>query len=113
MRLYFEAPRLLRTHPYHSRSEVEVRSNTEKLRSPLVCNDGMTIAKENDLKHPTENLGAQIIRQAAERTDAVVDGTSTVTMLAHAIFAEAVRNVAAWWCASRWRTPPPQPLYSC
>ncbi len=63
---------------------------------PLVCNDGVTIAKEIDLKDACENLGAQMIRQAAERTgDAVGDGTSTATILAHAIFAEGVRNVAA------------------
>ena len=63
---------------------------------PLVCNDGVTIAKEIELKDPCENLGAQMIRQAAERTgDAVGDGTSTATILAHAIFAEGVRNVAA------------------
>ena len=48
------------------------------------------------LKDPDENLGAQMIRQAAERTgDAVGDGTSTSTVLAHAIFADGVRNVAA------------------
>jgi chaperonin GroEL len=63
---------------------------------PLVCNDGVTIAKEMELKDPAENLGAQMIRQAAERTgDAVGDGTSTATILAHAIFAEGVRNVVA------------------
>ncbi len=63
---------------------------------PIVCNDGVTIAKEMELKDPAENLGAQMIRQAAERTgDAVGDGTSTSTILAHAIFAEGVRNVAA------------------
>jgi chaperonin GroEL len=63
---------------------------------PLVCNDGVTIAKEMQLKDPAENLGAQMIRQAAERTgDAVGDGTSTATILAHAIFAEGVRNVVA------------------
>ena len=63
---------------------------------PLVCNDGVTIAKEVDLKDPVENLGAQMLRQAAERTgEAVGDGTSTATILAHAIFAEGVRNVAA------------------
>jgi chaperonin GroEL len=61
-----------------------------------VCNDGVTIAKEMDLKDPEENLGVQMIRQAAERTgDAVGDGTTTSTLLAHAIFAEGVRNVAA------------------
>ena len=63
---------------------------------PIVCNDGVTIAKEVELKDPTENLGAQMIRQAAERTgDAVGDGTSTATILAYAMFAEGVRNVAA------------------
>jgi chaperonin GroEL len=63
---------------------------------PLVCNDGVTIAKEMELQDPTENLGAQMVRQAAERTgDAVGDGTSTATVLAHAIFADGVRNVVA------------------
>src|SRR6516165_9140372 len=63
---------------------------------PLVCNDGVTIAKEIDLKDAEENLGARMIRQAAERTgDAVGDGTSTATILAHAIFADGVRNVVA------------------
>ena len=62
----------------------------------IVCNDGVTIAKEFELKDPEENLGAQMLRQAAERTgDAVGDGTSTSTVLAHAIFAEGVRNVVA------------------
>jgi len=63
---------------------------------PVVCNDGVTIAREVQLKDPCENLGAQMIRQAAERTgDAVGDGTSTATILAYAIFAEGVRNAAA------------------
>ena len=63
---------------------------------PLVCNDGVAIAKEFDLKDPEENLGAQMLRQAAEKTaDAVGDGTSTATILAHAIFADGVRNVTA------------------
>jgi len=64
--------------------------------APIVCNDGVTIAKEFDLKDPEENLGAQVLRQAAERTgDVVGDGTSTSTILAHAILAEEVRNVVA------------------
>lgn len=64
--------------------------------APVVCNDGVTIAKEMELEDPEENLGAQMLRQAAERTgDAVGDGTSTSTVLAHAILAEGVRNVAA------------------
>src|SRR6516165_11056493 len=63
---------------------------------PLVCNDGVTIAREVQLKEPGENLGVQMIRQAAERTgEAVGDGTSTATILAYAIFADGVRNVAA------------------
>lgn len=63
---------------------------------PIVCNDGVTIAKEIDLKDPEENLGAQMLRQAAERTgDAVGDGTSTSTLLAHAILADGIRNVVA------------------
>jgi chaperonin GroEL len=63
---------------------------------PLVCNDGVTIAKEMELEDPEENLGAQMLRQAAEKTgDAVGDGTSTATILAHAMFAEGARNVAA------------------
>jgi len=63
---------------------------------PLVCNDGVTIAKEVNLKDAIENLGAQMIRQAAERTgDSVGDGTSTSAILAEAIFADGVRNVAA------------------
>ena len=63
---------------------------------PIVCNDGVTIAKEFDLKDPAENLGAQMLRQAAEKTgDMVGDGTSTAAILAHAIFADGVRNVVA------------------
>jgi chaperonin GroEL len=68
----------------------------KKWGAPIVCNDGVTIAKEVDLKDPEENLGAQMLRQAAERTgDAVGDGTSTATVLAHAIFADGVRNIVA------------------
>lgn len=68
----------------------------KKWGTPLVCNDGVTIAKQVDLEDPEENLGAQMLRQAAERTgEAVGDGTSTSTLLAHAIFADGVRNVVA------------------
>jgi chaperonin GroEL len=67
-----------------------------KFGAPLVCNDGVTVAKETNLEDPAENLGAQIIRQAAERTgDAVGDGTSTATILAQAIFTEGLKNVVA------------------
>jgi len=68
----------------------------KKWGKPIVCNDGITIAKEIELANPEENLGAQMIREAAERTgDAVGDGTSTSAILAHAIFAEGLHNLAA------------------
>ena len=68
----------------------------KKWGAPIVCNDGVTIAKEMELEDPEENLGAQMLRQAAEKTgDAVGDGTSTATILAQAIYADGVRNVAA------------------
>ena len=67
-----------------------------KWGAPLVCNDGVTIAKEFDLKDPEENLGAQVLRQAAERTGELVgDGTSTSTLLAHTILTDGIRNVVA------------------
>ncbi len=67
-----------------------------KWGAPLVCNDGVTIAKEFELKDAEENLGAQMLRQAAERTgDLVGDGTSGSTILANAMFSDGVRNVAA------------------
>jgi chaperonin GroEL len=68
----------------------------KKWGSPIVCDDGVTIAKEINLKDPEENLGARMLREAAVRTgDAVGDGTTTSTLLAHAIFAEGLRNVVA------------------
>lgn len=68
----------------------------KKWGAPIVCNDGVTIAKEMELEDPEENLGAQMLRQAAEKTgDVVGDGTSTSTILAHAIYADGSRNVAA------------------
>jgi chaperonin GroEL len=68
----------------------------KKWGRPLVCNDGVTIAKEMSLKDPEENMGLQVLREAAEKTgEAVGDGTTTATLLAHAMFGEGVRNVAA------------------
>jgi chaperonin GroEL len=68
----------------------------KKWGTPLVCDDGVTIAKEINLKDPEENLGVRMLRQASVRTgDAVGDGTTTSTLLAHAIFAEGLRNVVA------------------
>jgi chaperonin GroEL len=67
-----------------------------KWGKPLVCNDGVTIAKEFQLADAEENLGAQMMREAAERTgEAVGDGTSTATVLAYALYADGVRNIAA------------------
>ncbi len=68
----------------------------KKWGRPIVCNDGVTIAKEFELQDHAENLGAQVIRQAAERTGELVgDGTTTSTLVAAAIFAEGVKNIAA------------------
>jgi chaperonin GroEL len=67
-----------------------------KFGAPLVCNDGVTIVKELSLEDAEENLGVQVLRQAAERTgDLVGDGTTTSTLIACALFADGVRNVAA------------------
>ncbi len=68
----------------------------KKWGMPIVCNDGVTIAKAFSLKDPDENLGAQLLRGAAERTgDAAGDGTTTSTILAHAIVADGMKNIAA------------------
>ncbi len=68
----------------------------KKWGRPIVCNDGVTIAKEIEIKDGEENLGAQMLREAAERTgDVVGDGTTTSTILAYTMLAEGVRNVAA------------------
>ncbi len=67
-----------------------------KWQAPLVCNDGVTIAREVRLEDPEEGLGAKILREAATRTsDDVGDGTTTSTLLAHAILQDGVRNVVA------------------
>jgi chaperonin GroEL len=68
----------------------------KKWGHPLVCNDGVTIARELTVKDPEENLGVQVLKEAAERTgEAVGDGTTTSTLLAHAIFSDGIRNIAA------------------
>ncbi len=64
--------------------------------APLVTNDGVTVAKEIELENPVENMGAQLIREAAVKTnDAAGDGTTTATLLADAIVTEGLRNVIA------------------
>jgi len=68
----------------------------KKWGTPLVCNDGVTVAKAVHLKDAGEDLAVQTLRQAAEKTnDAVGDGTSTSTVLAVAMFADGVRNIVA------------------
>ena len=68
----------------------------KKWGTPVVCNDGVSIAKEFSLKDAEEDLGARMLRQAAEKTgEAVGDGTSTSTVLAYAILADGLRNVVA------------------
>lgn len=67
-----------------------------KWGTPLVCDDGVTIAKELELADPEEDLGVRMLRQAAQRTsDAVGDGTTTATLLAHAMYSEGLKNVVA------------------
>ncbi len=64
--------------------------------NPIVCNDGVTIAKELELQDPEEDLGARMLRQVAVRTaEEVGDGTTTATILAQAIWSEGLRNVVA------------------
>lgn len=64
--------------------------------APLVTNDGVTVAREIELEDPVENMGAQLIREAAVKTnDAAGDGTTTATLLADAIVTEGLRNVIA------------------
>ncbi|GAA1473686.1 chaperonin GroEL [Corynebacterium felinum] len=64
--------------------------------SPTVTNDGVTIAREIDLSDPFENLGAQLVKSVAVKTNDIAgDGTSTATLLAQALIAEGLRNVAA------------------
>lgn len=68
----------------------------KKFGSPLVINDGVTIAKEVELKDPFENMGAQIVKEASTKTNDVVgDGTTTAAVLAQAIIREGNKNVAA------------------
>jgi chaperonin GroEL len=68
----------------------------KKFGSPAITKDGVTVAKEIELKDGTENMGAQMVREVASKTsDVAGDGTTTATVLAQAIFREGVKNVAA------------------
>jgi chaperonin GroEL len=68
----------------------------KKFGAPIITKDGVTVAKEIELQHPLENMGAQMVREVASKTsDVAGDGTTTATVLAQAIFREGVRTVAA------------------
>ena len=68
----------------------------KKFGSPLITNDGVTIAKEIELEDPFENMGAQLVKEVATKTNDVAgDGTTTATLLAQAIIREGLKNVAA------------------
>jgi chaperonin GroEL len=68
----------------------------KKFGSPTITKDGVTVAKEIDLKDPRENMGAQMVREVASKTsDTAGDGTTTATVLAQAIYREGAKNVAA------------------
>jgi chaperonin GroEL len=68
----------------------------KKFGSPLITKDGVTVAKEIELKDPIQNMGAQMVKEVASKTsDVAGDGTTTATVLAQAIFREGVKTVAA------------------
>src|SRR6476469_8747811 len=68
----------------------------KKWGSPTITKDGVTVAKEVELEDPYENMGAQLVREVASKTNDVAgDGTTTATVLAQAILTEGLRNVAA------------------
>ena len=68
----------------------------KKYGSPLITNDGVTIAKEIELEDPAENMGAQLVKEVASKTnDAAGDGTTTATLLTQAFIREGMKNVAA------------------
>ena len=68
----------------------------KKFGPPQVCSDGVTIAKEIELEDPYENMGAQLLKEAASKTNDVAgDGTTTATVLTQAIIQEGFKNIAA------------------
>src|SRR5207249_7228379 len=80
-------------HPWPERTYVVL---DKKFGSPTITKDGVTVAKEIELKEPLENMGAQMVQEVASKTsDVAGDGTTTATVLAQAIFREGVKTVAA------------------
>src|SRR6202045_2476456 len=68
----------------------------KKFGSPIITKDGVTVAKEIELKDALENMGAQMVREVASKTsDVAGDGTTTATVLAQAIYREGIKNVTA------------------
>jgi chaperonin GroEL len=68
----------------------------KKFGAPTITKDGVTVAKEIELRDPWENMGAQLVREVASKTsDVAGDGTTTATVLAHALYREGIKNVAA------------------
>src|ERR1043165_9955544 len=68
----------------------------KKFGSPTITKDGVTVAKEIELKDPLENVGAQLVKEVASKTaDGAGDGTTTATVLAQSIFSTGIKNVAA------------------
>ena len=68
----------------------------KKFGAPLITNDGVTIAKEVELEDPFENMGAQLVKEVATKTNDVAgDGTTTATLLAQALIREGMKNVTA------------------
>src|ERR671937_2714592 len=68
----------------------------KKFGSPTITNDGVTIARDIELEDPFENMGAQLVKEVATKTDDVAgDGTTTAVVLAHAMVTDGLRNVTA------------------
>ena len=69
----------------------------KKFGAPQITNDGVTIAKEIELEDTFENMGAQLVKEVATKTNDVAgDGTTTATVLAQAMIREGIKNVASW-----------------
>jgi chaperonin GroEL len=68
----------------------------KKFGSPTITHDGVTVAKEIELEDPFENMGAQLLKEAATKTNDIAgDGTTTSTVLAHTVVVEGMKNLAA------------------